>query len=57
MVHRTSELQGKSWKFARLFHGSFRVLHLMETNAEVKLIDNLHLDSIYRVFANNVNNK
>ncbi len=27
MVHMPSEVQGKTWKFARPFHGPFRALH------------------------------
>ena len=39
MVHMPSELQGKTWKFARRFHGPFRIVSLTPTNAEVRLID------------------
>ena len=39
MVHMPSELQGKTWKFARPYHGPFRIIKLTPTNAEVQLID------------------
>jgi len=39
MVHMPNEMQGKTWKFARPYHGPFRIVSLTPTNAEVKLID------------------
>ena len=44
MVHMPSEVQGKTWKFARPFHGPFRVLSL---TAEVRLVDEPKSQSIY----------
>ena len=39
MVHIPSEVQGKTWKFARPFYGPFRILSLTPTNEEVRLVD------------------
>ncbi len=47
MVHMPSEVQGKTWKFARPFHGPFRVLSLTPTNAEVRLVDEPKSQSIF----------
>ena len=47
LVHMPAELQGKTWKFARPFHGPFRVLSLTPTNAEVRLIDEPRSDSMF----------
>ena len=47
MVHMPTELQGKTWKFARPFHGPFRVVALTPTNAEVRLIDEPRSDSMF----------
>lgn len=47
MVHMPSELQGKTWKFARPFHGPFRVLTVTPTNAEVRLVDEPKSDSMF----------
>ena len=47
MVHMPSELQGRTWKFARPYHGPFRVLSLTPTNAEVQLIDEPHSDPLF----------
>ena len=39
MVHMPAEVQGKTWKLARPFHGPYRVLTVTDTNAEVRLVD------------------
>ena len=39
MVHMPSELKGDTWKFARPYHGPFRIKSLTPTNVEVQLID------------------
>ena len=44
MVHMPSEVQGKTWKFARPFHGPFRVLSLTPTNAKFDLSTNPSLN-------------
>ena len=46
MVHMSGEVKGKSWKFARPYHGSFRVVSVTPTNAEIKLVDQLHVEPI-----------
>ena len=33
------EVKGKAWKFARPYHGPYRLLSLTPTNAEVRLVD------------------
>ena len=33
------DVQGKAWKFARPFHGPYRILELTLTNASVHLVD------------------
>ena len=38
-VHMPGEVRGKAWKFARPFHGPFRILELTPTNASVRLVD------------------
>ncbi len=47
MVHMPGEVQGKTWKFARPFHGPFRVLSLTPTNAEVRFVDEPKSHSIF----------
>ena len=47
MVHMPSEIQGKTWKFARPFHGPYRILSLTPTNAEVRLVDDPKSASIF----------
>ena len=47
MVHMPSELQGKTWKFARPYHGPFRVLNVTPTNAEVCLVNDPKSDSMF----------
>jgi hypothetical protein len=39
MVYMPGDVTGKSWKLARPYHGPFRILSLMPTNAEVQLIE------------------
>jgi len=41
------EVQGTTWKFARPFHGPFRVVSLTPTNADVRLIDEPRSDSMF----------
>ena len=47
MVHIPSEVQGRTWKFARPFHGLFRVLSLTPTNVEVRLVDEPKSESLF----------
>ncbi len=47
MVYMPEEVQGKTWKFARPYHGPFRVLSLTPTNAEVRLVDESKSESIF----------
>ena len=47
LVHMPTELQGKTWKFARPFHGPFRIVSLTPTNAEVKLIDEPRAEAMF----------
>ena len=37
MVHMPGELKGRAWKFARPFHGPYRVVAVTLTNPEVQL--------------------
>ena len=39
MVYMPGEVKGKAWKFARPYHGPYRLLSITPTNAEVRLID------------------
>ena len=39
MVYMPKDVSGKTWKFARPYHGPFRVVSITPTNAEVQLID------------------
>ena len=39
MVYMPGEVKGKVWKFARPYHGPYRLLSLTPTNAEVRLVD------------------
>ena len=39
MVYMPGEVKGKAWKFARPYHGPYRLLSLTPTNAEVRLVD------------------
>lgn len=39
MTYMPSEVQGKSWKLARPFHGPYRIISLTPTNAEIRLVD------------------
>ena len=47
MVRMPTEMQGKTWKFARPFHGPFRILSLTPTNAEVRLVDEPQSKSMF----------
>ena len=47
MVHMPGEVKGSTWKFARPFHGPFRVICLTPTNAEVRLVDEPKSESIF----------
>jgi len=38
-VHMPGDVRGKAWKFARPFHGPYRILELTPTNASVRLVD------------------
>ena len=46
MVRMPGEIKGKSWKFARPYHGPYRVVPVTPTNAEVVLVDRLNDDPI-----------
>ena len=47
LVHMPHEVRGNAWKFARPFHGPYRVVSLTPTNAEVRLVDQPNDDSIF----------
>ena len=47
LVYMPGEVRGKAWKLARPFHGPYRVLALMPTNAEVRLVDCPTSESIF----------
>ena len=47
IVHMPSEVQGRTSKFARPFHGPFRILGLTPTNAEVRLVDEPRSESFF----------
>ena len=47
MVRMPGDIQGKSWKFARPYHGPFRVVSVTSTNAEVVLVDRPTDDPIF----------
>ena len=34
------EVKGRAWKFARPFHGPYRVIRVTPTNVEAQLVDN-----------------
>ena len=46
MVCMRSEVQGRTWKFARPFLGPFQILSLTPTNAEVRLVDEPRSESL-----------
>ena len=47
MVCMPTEIQGKTLKFARPFHGPFRIISLTATNAEVQLVDEPQSKSLF----------
>ena len=47
MVKMPGEIKGKSWKFARPFHGPFRVVSVTPTNVEVRLVDQPSAEPIF----------
>ena len=47
MVCMPTEIQGKTWKFARPFHGPSRIISLTPTNAEVRLVDEPQSKSLF----------
>ena len=47
LVYMPGTRKGKAWKFARPYHGPYRVTALTATNAEVRLVDNPTADSIF----------
>ena len=47
MVKMPGDIKGKSWKFARPFHGPFRVISVTPTNVEVRLVDQPKAESIF----------
>ena len=47
MVRMPGETKGKPWKFARPYHGPFRVVSITPTNAEVVLVDKPDEDTIF----------
>ena len=47
MVRMPGEVKGKSRKFARPYHGPFRVVSVTPTNAEVVLVDKPDEDTIF----------
>ena len=38
-VHMPGDVRGKVWKFAKPFHGPYRILEMTPTNASVRLVD------------------
>ena len=49
MVFMPAEWQGKMWKRSRPFHGPYRVLHVTDTNVDVRLVDCPEDDSMFVV--------
>jgi hypothetical protein len=47
MVYMPGTVKGKAWKFARPYHGPYRVLAVTPTNVEVKLVDRPQDASIF----------
>ena len=47
MVYMPGAVKGKAWKFARPYHGPYRVLAVTPTNVEVKLVDQPKEPSIF----------
>ena len=47
MVYMPGSVKGKAWKFARPYHGPYRVLAVTPTNVEVKLVDQPKEPSIF----------
>ena len=39
MVYQPNDMQGKTWKLARPYHGPYRIIALTPNNAEVTLVD------------------
>ena len=46
-VYMPNAKQGKNWKFAKPFHGPFRILELTHTNASVRRVDKPQEHSIF----------
>ena len=47
MVYMPSEVQGKTWKLARPFHGPYRVEAVTDTNVEVRLVDDPTSETLF----------
>ena len=47
MIHMPHEATGKAWRLARAFHGPFRVLSVIPTNIEARLVDRPEQSSIF----------
>ena len=47
MVYMPSEVQGKTWKLARPFHGPYHVEAVSDTNAEVRLVDDPTSETLF----------
>uniref|UniRef100_A0A1X7V3D6 Reverse transcriptase RNase H-like domain-containing protein n=1 Tax=Amphimedon queenslandica TaxID=400682 RepID=A0A1X7V3D6_AMPQE len=47
MVYMPFDVQWKDWKLSRPFHGPYRVLTVTPTNAEVKLVSDPRLPSLF----------
>ena len=47
MIHMPGSVKGKAWKLVRPFHGPYRVISMISTNAEVRLVDQPDSDTIF----------
>ena len=47
MVYLPSEVQGKTWKLARPFHGPYRAEAVTDTNTKVRLVDDPTSETLF----------
>ena len=47
MVYMPGDVSGKSWKLVRPYHGLFRILSVIPTNAKVQLIEKPEEPSLF----------
>ena len=50
MVHMLGTVKGKAWKSVSAFYGPHRVVALISTNAEVRLVDKLKESTMFVAF-------